>query len=383
MNSAGPIAQQVKRRAGIVPARRCGPEVRASGMNLLVLGKRRPQGRDLFLSPYGRFYHLPCQLGARGHRVTLLLLDRQRSARASRREPCLTAESVSLWSRGPLGYGRVALAAVRAQSPDWIVGVSDLWFGLFAVWLARRCGARALIDAYDNFESYYPLPAPIRQFWHRALRQADRVTAAGPVLARRLRAAGARSVAVVPMAADPEFYPRERHVCRRQLGLPLDAPLLGHLGSLDAWRDAALLFAAYRQLKREIPALRLVLTGRAAPDTPLPPETLWLGQRPALEIPSILNSLDVACVVNRPGPFGDYSHPIKLYEAMRCQVPVVASALPSTAWILRAHPQCLATPGDVEDFSTRVRTALTLGRWDYGRLPEWPELARRLDCLLR
>lgn len=45
--------------------------------------------------------------------------------------------------------------------------------------------------------------------------------------------------------------------------------------------------------------------------------------------------------MNTPGAFGDYSYPIKLYEAMACGRPVVASRTASTAWVLRDFPDRL------------------------------------------
>ncbi|ANX03477.1 hypothetical protein PG2T_04240 [Immundisolibacter cernigliae] len=42
--------------------------------------------------------------------------------------------------------------------------------------------------------------------------------------------------------------------------------------------------------------------------------------------------------MNTPGAFGDYSYPIKLYEAMACGRPVVAARTASTAWVLRDFP---------------------------------------------
>ena len=39
-------------------------------MKILMLSKRRPQGRDLFTRPYGRFFHLPRLLAEAGHTVS-------------------------------------------------------------------------------------------------------------------------------------------------------------------------------------------------------------------------------------------------------------------------------------------------------------------------
>ena len=47
-------------------------------MRIMFIGKRHPQQRDLIERPYGRFYHLPTALAARGHDVRVVLCSHRR-----------------------------------------------------------------------------------------------------------------------------------------------------------------------------------------------------------------------------------------------------------------------------------------------------------------
>ena len=355
-------------------------------MNLLWLSKRHPQQRDLFRSPHGRYYHLPRLLAKQGIRIQMLLLGYQHQPPVERIEANGGLSIRALAVRpDPRDYYRAAVNAIHDQRPDWIIGSSDIWFAVLAVHLGRRFRLPTLIDAYDNFETYHPMIPPLRRIWRQTLRRADRVVAAGPQLAEWMsRTAGQRQVEVVPMAADPEFYPRDRGLCRQHIGLPPTLPLLGYVGSLDAKRGVETLFGVYRQLRAERPELRLVVSGRRGKGIVLPDSALNLGYRPAAEIPLLLNSLNLVLVLNRPTAFGNYSYPAKLYEAMRCQIPVVAADVPGTAWILRDHPNCLAPPDDIPSFLQQARIALSHHCYDYGNDDEnqWAVSAQQMAKIL-
>lgn len=352
-------------------------------MRLLFLSKRRPQGRDLFHQPFGRFYHLPRLLAERGHDVDLLLLDYGRERPLYRTEGRLHVRSHPAWPFTPLSYARVAARLMRERRHHWVIGCSDIWFGLIAEHLGRLRGTRILIDAYDNYEAYHPMVPPLRRLWRRALRRADAVTAAGPQLADYMAQTARRAAAeVVPMAADDGFLPQDRAACRCAVGLPEQGRLVGYMGAADRRRNMELMLELWPRLKARAPDLRLVLSGRRERHVQLPEDGLWLGYRPPEEVPLILNSLNLVFVLNRRSSYGDYSYPSKLYEAMACRVPAVAADVPGTAWILRDHPRLLASPTSTEDFVAKAQSALAMDRCDYGVAPGWSASADRLETIL-
>lgn len=353
-------------------------------MTLLFLSKRRPQGRDLFTNPYGRFFHLPRLLAENNSQeVHLLLLSYQRDRVQNRLVDGVRMYTVSMRPRGPWPYLVMANALCADIKPNWVIGFSDTWYGILAMRLGSAHGCNVLIDAYDNYESYIPWAKPLHWAWRAALARANAVTAAGPDLAEWMRLkSGRTSVDVVPMAADPTFLPMPQIDCRRRLGLPENGALVGYSGSLHHSRGIEKLFAIYAALQRVMPEIGLVLSGRLAKGVKIPHGVHWLGLRPDDEVPYIFNSVDLLFVLNKPSAFGNHSYPAKLYEAIACGVPVVASDVPGSAWILRDHPEMLAKSGDVEDFVTKAVPLLHRGRVVYADVQGWDASARLLAGLL-
>ena len=348
-------------------------------MRLLFLTKRHPQQRDLLERPYGRFYHLPAGLAARGHEVTVALLSHRRLPGERRERGGVTWYNDDLLP-DPRAYLRRTEALVREMQPDWIVGTSDTYYGILAARLAARFGTRCAIDAYDNFESYMPWAWPLHAAWRRALGRARLLTAAGPQLLERLRAHGpAAAGAIVPMAADPAFRPADRHESRRRFGLPIGAPLVGYCGSLFRSRGVATLLEAFALLRQQRPDAVLVASGRVS--ISLPAHVRHLGYLPDDAVPAFLASLDVACVTTLPGAFGSFAYPAKLYEALACGVPVVATDVPPIRWILGGDERLLAPPDNVEALAARLEKQLVAP--DVPPAPAgWAEAAGALEAAL-
>ena len=325
-------------------------------------------GKDLVGSPYGRFFHLPRILAERGHQVSIALLDYENGAELE-----IEAQGIR-WTSSPfLGY----FAAIRKQvvdsPPDWVIGFSDTYFGILAERVARKHGLQACIDAYDNYESYMPWAKPLHWLWRRALRRADLVTAAGPDLAALMsKGQESQKAAVVPMAADPiGFEPRDKLACRQTLQLPVDAPLVGYCGSMHRSRGVDVLFDAIPLVLAERPDVRFIHSGRTWNDVLLPQTIKSLGFIDDVKVPVLLNSMDVLVVTNRASSFGHYSYPVKLYEAMSCQVPVVATRTRATEWILDGHRGSLVQPANPQELSVAILRALKEQDADYGSVPTW------------
>jgi glycosyltransferase involved in cell wall biosynthesis len=354
-------------------------------MKILFLSKRRPQGRDLFTRPYGRFFHLPRLLAQSGHRVCLALLSYRGEPALRVERDGLTWISESLPPLGPARYLRRCRKIVETLQPDWVVGFSDTYYGILAEFLARRYGLRAAIDAYDNYESYIPWLKPLHRLWRKAISGATVVTAAGPQLAELLQQSRpGRPVQIVPMAADPSgFEPMDRNPCRRRLGLPLNIPLVGYCGSIYRNRGVQLLFQAFEDLRRKDGDVRLILSGRKDRGVRLPSYANWLGYLPDEDIPHLLNAMNVLVVINQLSSFGRYSYPAKLYEAMGCRIPVVATATEPAKWILGHRDKFLAAAGDPGELAEKISNLLPPGRADYGDLNTWENSCRRFEKALR
>jgi glycosyltransferase involved in cell wall biosynthesis len=283
----------------------------------------------------------------------------------------ITWLSESIYPWGPVKYIAKASTIVRTVKPDWIVGFSDTYYGILAEQLGTKYGLKSVIDAYDNYESYIPWFKLLHHYWRKAIAHATVVTAAGPHLGDYLNAFRPnKEVRIVPMAADPEFVPLNKRECRQKLGLPLDKQLVGYCGAIYNNRGIDLLFKVFTLLK-DNSNIAFVLSGRKEKNISLPNQVKWLGYLPDEQVPLLLNSLDVLLVINKPSAFGHFSYPVKLYEAMRCHIPVVVADVEGSKWILKAHPQFLARTGDAIDFAEKIQLVLALDKFDYGSRNSW------------
>lgn len=277
-----------------------------------------------------------------------------------------------------------ALHEATAFQPDWVIGVSDTWYGWLSHHIARRTGARLAVDAYDNYESYMPWNLPLHYFWHRAIAAADVVAAAGPQLAALLDRHRSKQTpaVIVPMAADPTFIPCERNNARTRMELPLEAPLIGYFGSWASNRSTDILLEAFRIVREQKPAARFVLSGHPPAHALSEPGVLALGYIDDELLPIALSTLDVACVITANTSFGRYSYPAKLCEAMACNVPVVATATEPVRWMLHDDARFLVSIGDPHKIAERILDLLGRGSIVYPVQQTWADSARLFDAAL-
>jgi len=354
-------------------------------MKLLFLSKRRPQGKDLIERPYGRFYYLPKVLAEKGHKVHILLLSYKNEPRNSEKKDGIDWDSISLIKHGLFTYISEAEKIIKQVRPNWIIGFSDTYYGILAQRLADKHNTSSLIDAYDNYESYIPWLKPLHAFWRRSLSRATLVTAAGPSLIDLLgQSRPDKPTEIIPMAADPIFQPIDKIKCRQKLGLPVDKKLIGYSGStIHSSRGIDILFASINSLKQKFPDIELVLTGRKGRNIIIPSQANWLGYISDADMPLLINSLDVLVVINKPSLFGNYSYPVKLYEAMNCNIPVVVSKTLSTNWIMQNHESLLVEPESPEKLAHSIKFALGLGRVNYGEQLDWNTIGSKFELSLK
>jgi len=120
---------------------------------------------------------------------------------------------------------------------------------------------------------------------------------------------------------------------RAAAGVPAGAPMVLYTGTFEAYQGLDLLFAAMRTVLAARPDARLVLAGghadqverarREAAAAGVAGATVFLGERPAEEIPACLEAADLLVSPRSRGK----NTPLKIYQYLRSGRPIVATNL--------------------------------------------------------
>lgn len=188
------------------------------------------------------------------------------------------------------------------------------------------------------------------------LRTATVVIAVDPSLAAWVRAQAGRDCLVVPNAADTMRFAPEAPATP-----PVQSPYVVFVGALVPWAGVGCLLHA-RCLPEWPEGVTLVVAGdgplrrdveRAADGI----DVKYLGAVPYARVPGLLVGSRASISPNTKTEWG--ASPIKLYEAMACGVPVVASDVPGQGEIVREEACGVTFPaGDVHALARAVRDVI-------------------------
>jgi glycosyltransferase involved in cell wall biosynthesis len=264
-----------------------------------------------------------------------------------------------------------------ARAPDVVHAHNGVWAK--SAMAARAAGVPAVMHTAHGFVHDEPWFEDALRWW-AGLRTDMVVAVSSPLrehFIRRARIPASRVTTIINGIDTARFAPREKSgILRKALGLGLDVPLVGCVARLDPVKNHALLLEAMALLVRQAPDARLVLMG----DGPLrealraQAEALGLGARVLLvgtlaDMPAAYNDLDVFVL-----PSVSEGTSISVLEAMASGIPVVATAVGGTPWLLDGGACGTLVPsGDAAAMAEAIRGLLT----DLARRTRMAQSARK------
>jgi glycosyltransferase involved in cell wall biosynthesis len=137
---------------------------------------------------------------------------------------------------------------------------------------------------------------------------------------------------------------------RAAAGVPAGAPMVLYTGTFEAYQGLDLLFAAMKPVLAQLPEARLVLAGghpdqverarREAAAVGVGASTVFVGERPAEDIPAYLEAADVLVSPRSRGK----NTPLKIYQYLRSGKPIVATDLLTHTQVLDSTVAELTDP---------------------------------------
>jgi glycosyltransferase involved in cell wall biosynthesis len=141
---------------------------------------------------------------------------------------------------------------------------------------------------------------------------------------------------LIPNGADTDLFCKlSGNGMRATLGLG-DSFVLGYVGVLREWVNLEPVFAAVSELGRQYHDLKVLIVGeegqlaenqKLVERHGIAQNVLFSGTVPWVELPQYIACMNVCLLPFRPGPISEGSLPLKLFEYMACEKPVVATPL--------------------------------------------------------
>lgn len=250
---------------------------------------------------------------------------------------------VRMLGRFPLDMWHL-IRLFRREKPDVVV-LSGL-MNPHAALAARVLGIPVMWQLLDTRP-----PMPVRKFMMRVIRAlSDSLMPVGYNVAAShpgSESFGDRMVVFYPPVDTDAFRPQPESAkpLRVELGIPMDAPVVGVIGNINPQKGHEYFVEAAAIVKRSIPDARFVVAGHIYPNHRAYYESLlerarsldlepgkdifYLGSRQ--DIPDILASIDLFALASVPNSEGT---PTVILEAMACGVPVVASDVASVGEVV-------------------------------------------------
>ena len=202
-------------------------------------------------------------------------------------------------------------------------------------------------------------------------RKASAVVVLNEQLRQKYLAHGVSSV-VCHDAVDLEtFTPQDKHQARLELGLPLNANIFCYAGRFQTLGESKGLETLVRSLKYLSGEFFLLAVGevaddgaalrKLAADLSIPEERICFA--PRVDVGNLVKYLAAADVLTMPFPntthYSQNMSPLKMFEYMAMERPIVASDLPSIREVLTTDDHCIyCVPNDPRDFARGIEEAL-------------------------
>lgn len=199
----------------------------------------------------------------------------------------------------------------------------------------------------------------------KAYRHSQHVVAVTPRIKEALVAAlgiKPEKIAVIPNGANTDlFKPMDTNQARRQLNLSGADYFVTFVGSLAAWQGVEHLTRSAPYILKECPESKFLIVGdgtmkqgliELAQRIGVSDRMIFTGRVPYDKVPLYINAGDVCVVPKKPMASG-YS-PLKLYEYMACEKPVVATRTSGFEILKANNAGLLVNPENLQELAKAI-----------------------------
>ena len=362
-------------------------------MKILILTSRYTATRDIIDEDFGRQTRLFTALNKLNNEIDFLCADYRKYQNKNTK---LHGINVFIRPFGILhffGFLDNLNTLLRNKKYDALIATSDPLWGVIGYFAAKKHKTRFIYDLHDNYETYSTYKIPFLSFFERrAIKKAEIVTTVSNTLKNKIKSIRKSNVFVIQNGVDVKlFKPLNKLQCRKSLNLPKDAKIIAYAGSIQRLQGIDILIDAFKELKKSVKNLKLVVAGRFFKGEEkyinLNQEgIIYLKSLNQDKVPELINAADVVVVPNLENAFTKYCFPYKVVEYMACNMPIVATNVGDVGILLRKHKGVLCRPNDKKDMMDKIKGQLNKKNISYRKdalKNSWDNIAENLNKILK
>jgi len=197
----------------------------------------------------------------------------------------------------------------------------------------------------------------------------DHIVVDGASIGGQLHSTVQDRISIIPNGVDTEmFRPGLDGQCiRRELGIPLDAMVIGHVGRMTPWKGQHCLLEAFASIAAKMKNVHLLFTGAPIFDSDAYQRGLVrLSSKLRLEdrVTFAGHRRDLFCVLAAMDVFAFTSlekdtSPLTLLSAMSSGLPIVAFDIEGVQEVLRPGEQLLVPVGEIDSLAQSITKLLS------------------------
>lgn len=365
-------------------------------MKILVLTKRQTTNNDIIDNEFGRSWEIPYELAKLFNQVNVFCLSYKNKTEGSILFNQYSKNSNLSWcsvnagkikSLGFLRYSFKAYKLAKKINPDIILAMSDTIYAILGFWIARKLNCLSIIDLQDNYDSYdsYKIPF-VPKLFKKAILESNVVLCVSDMLKNYIAenySKNVNSLVIENGISKEKFHSIEKDFCRKKLNLPLDAKIIGISGSLYLDRGIKIIFDGFEKLKNKHKKLHLAIAGARNLEIPKNERIHDFELLDHNKVKYFINALDIAIICNKDSLQYTYGFPVKAFEAIACNIPLVISKVGPLMKHFDRYPECFFNTNEVDSFCRAIEYQLSNQQICNIKVNTWKNLSKDINAYLK
>jgi len=164
----------------------------------------------------------------------------------------------------------------------------------------------------------------------------EKVTYSADFLRRSFALPESKS-SLVPNGVDLNLFYKRTGEIRKQLSIPEDVFIIGFVGFLGDWVDMKSVFKVLKIIRNQL-KIKMLIVGNGSRFTEfnelskrygIRDLVIFTGEIPYLKVPEYISAMDVCLLPFDKSAVSQSALPLKLFEYMACEKPVISTPLPT------------------------------------------------------